>query len=260
MTTTTRGYGFASVARMEWIKLGSLRSSWGLAVGSVLAMVVVGAAVGIGYRGYTPVATGPQIVNNSLAGAVLAQLLLGALGLLAVTAEYGSGAIRPTFAAVPRRGLVLAAKATVYGLTALAVALAASVAGFLAGQLAIAGTPIPRASLADPAILRAVILTALYLGAASLIGVGLGALIRHTGGAIGALFGGLFVSMVVAGLLGPGAAEVTRFVPMIMLVNSIAVVEPMDGLLSPWAGVGVMVLYAAVALAAGGLLLARRDA
>jgi hypothetical protein len=245
---------------MEWIKVRSVRATWWLLAGSVLAMAAAGAGVGLGYRGHIPIATTAQIVNNSLGGAVLAQLLIGALGILAVTSEYSSGMIHATFAAIPRRGLVLAAKAAVCGAAMFVVGLAGSVIGFVSGQAAIAGTAIPHASLGDPAILRPVLLTGVYLGVVGLLGMGLGTIIRHTGGATGALFAGLFVSMVVAGMFGAGGVSVSKFVPMMMLVNSIAVMTPVPGMLSAWAGIAVMTGYAALAMCAGAVLLARRDA
>jgi len=253
-------YGFRHVARMEWIKLRSVRSTWWLAIAAVLAMAVAGAAVGLGYRSHTPVATAAQIFNNSLAGAIVAQLLLGALGVLMVTGEYGTGMIRSTFAAVPRRRTVLAAKAAVCGGLALTAGLAASFAGYLGGQLAIRGTAIPAASLGDPAILRAVVLTGGYLGATSLIGVGVGAVVRHSGAAVGTLFALLFVPMIAAGLFGESAVAVGRFVPLLMLLNSIAVTSPVPGLFAGWVSVLLMGGYAAAAILCGGVLLRHRDA
>ena len=252
-------YHFRTVARMEWIKLRSLRSAWWLLVASVLAMVAMGTGIGLGYRGHTPVATAAQIVNNSLGGAILAQLFVGALGILVVTGEYTSGTIRATVAAVPRRPLLLAAKATVYGGLAIGTGLAASLAGYLAGQLAIVGSPVPHATLSDPAYLVPLVLTGVYLGVIGLIGVGLGALIRHSGGAIGALFAGLFVPLILAGLFGAGGIPVSRFVPLLMLLNSISVTTPVPGMIPSWLATGVMVGYAAVALAIGGVALSRRD-
>ncbi|MCY1140576.1 hypothetical protein OWR29_21470 [Actinoplanes sp. Pm04-4] len=79
------GYGFRQAARMEWIKLRSVRSTWWLAIAAVASMTASGIGVGLGYRSHTPVATTAQILNNSLSGAILAQLLLGALGVLMVT-------------------------------------------------------------------------------------------------------------------------------------------------------------------------------
>ncbi len=103
-------------------------------------MAAAGVGVGLGYRTHTPVATAAQILNNSLGGAIVAQLLLGALGVLMVTGEYTTGMIRATFAAVPRRGIVLAAKPAVAGSSVL-VGLAGSFAGYLSGQVAIAAPP-----------------------------------------------------------------------------------------------------------------------
>jgi hypothetical protein len=252
-------YDFRTVARMEWIKLRSLRSAWWLLVASVFAMVAMGIGIGLGYRGHTPVATAAQIVNNSLGGAILAQLFVGALGILVVTGEYSSGTIRATVATVPRRPLVLVAKAAVYFGAALGTGLVASAAGYLAGQLAIVGSPVPHASLSDPTYLVPLLLTGVYLGVIGLLGVGLGALIRHSGGAIGTLFAGLFVPMILVGVFGEAGLPVGRFVPVLMLLNSITVTTPVPGMLPPWLATGVMVGYAALALALGGAALSRRD-
>jgi ABC-2 type transport system permease protein len=88
-------------------------------------------------------------------------------------------------------------------------------------------------------------------------------LIRHTGAAIATLFGLLFVPpfvLGVLGVLGSAGIAVARFTPMIILLNSVGVVAPTPGCLSAWAGLGVMALYAVVALGLGGWLLTRRDA
>ena len=246
--------------RMEWIKLRSVRSTWWLAIASVAALAGSGTGSGLGYRSHTPVATVDQIVDNSLGGAILAQLLLGALGVLTVTGEYGTGMIRSTFAAVPRRWVVLAAKAAVCGGTALAAGLVASFAGYLCGRLAIRGSAVPAASLGDPAVLRAVLLTGVYLGATALIGVGVGTLVRHSGAAIGTLFALMFVPTIVAGLFGESGIPVGRFVPLLMLLNSVAVLKPSPGLLTGWVSALLMCAYAAATLLLGGVLLRQRDA
>ena len=254
------GYRLRHAARMERIKLGSVRSTWWLAIAAVVSMAATGAGVGIGYRSHTPVATVDQILDNSLSGAILAQLLLAALGVLIVTGEYGTGMIRSTFAAVPRRRLVLAAKVAVGGGVALTVGLVASFAGYLSGQLAIRGTAIPAASLGDPAVLRAVGLTGVYLGATALIGVGLGTIVRHSGAAIGTLFALLFVPTIAVGLFGESGIAVGRFVPVLMLLNSIAVTSPVPGLFAGWISVLLVGGYAAVVILGGGVLLRYRDA
>jgi hypothetical protein len=252
-------YRFRHVARMEWVKLRSVRSTWYLLAFAVLAMAGVGAGVGLAYRASTPVGTTAQVVNNALGGAALAQLLVGALGVLAVTREYSAGTARATFAAVPHRRLVLAAKLATLGLAAAAAGELASFAAFFASQAAIAGSAVPPASLGSPAVLRAVVLTGAYLGLVGVLGAGVGTAVRHTGGAVGALFGLLVVPMFLAVMFGPTGAPVLEFVPLFILVNSVAVVAPVPGTLSAWAGVGTLCAYAAVAAGLGGWLLVRRD-
>ncbi|WP_203722190.1 ABC transporter permease subunit [Paractinoplanes abujensis] len=245
---------------MEWIKLRSVRSTWWLAAVSIVAMAAAGTGVGLGYRSHTPIATEAQIFNNSLSGALLAQLLLGALGVLMVTGEYGSGMIRSTLAAVPRRRTVLIAKAVVCGGAALTAGLVASFAGYLGGQLAIRGTAIPAASLGDGVILRAVLLTGAYLAATALIGLGVGTIVRHSGAAVGILFALMFVPIIVVGMFGESGIAVGRFMPLLMLLNAIAVITPTPGLFPATGSVLLMCGYAAAAVALGGVLLRRRDA
>jgi ABC-2 type transport system permease protein len=256
--TQTR-YRFPDVARMEWIKLRSVRSTAWLLVMSVVAMIATGVGVGVGYRSHVPVATAAQIVNNSLAGAVLAQLLVGAAGVLIVTSEYASGLARTTYAAIPRRRTVLAAKAVVFGVVAFAVGEVAAFAGYASGQVAIAGSPVPPASIGDPAILRTVLLTGAYLGLLGLLGLALGVVIRRSGGAIGVLFGVLFVPLFLAAALGSAGIPVLRMLPLFILINSVAVVTPVPGLLPPWGGIGAIAAYGVITLGLGGWLVTRRD-
>jgi ABC-2 type transport system permease protein len=136
----------------------------------------------------------------------------------------------------------------------------ACVADFFASQLALSGSAVPRAGLTDPGVLTAVAASGAYLCLIGLIGLGLGAILRHAGAAIGTLFAFLFVPLFLLGMIGQASVPVARFHPMFILINSVSVVAPVPGMLSAWAGVGVVGLYAAAALGAGAWLLARRDA
>jgi ABC-2 type transport system permease protein len=260
MTTMAPGtardrVGFPQAARMEWIKLRSLRSTWW-----VLALTVAGAlgiAVAVGVNTEDAAA---DLTNNALAGISLGLLLVGVLGVLAMTGEHSSGMIRATLAAVPNRPLVLAAKAAVFGALALAAGEAAAFIAFFAGGAALpAGVPAP--TLGQPGVLRAVVLGGAGYCLIGLIGVGLGAVIRHTPAAIALLVGGVYVlAQLVAGF----ATWIMAWLPIAIVANSLSVTRPVGdgqiGFLSPWAGLGVLGLYAAVSLAAGAFLLARRDA
>jgi len=144
---------------------------------------------------------------TSLSGVYLAQIAIGTLGVLVISSAYGSGMIRATFAAVPQRRAVLAAKAIVFGACTLVLGEVMSFAAFGIGQ-AILSTAHPQmsgiqasASLSQPDVLRAVCGAGLYLTVVGLLGFGLGAAIRHTAGALPACFGVLFGLSAIVDLL-----------------------------------------------------------
>jgi ABC-2 type transport system permease protein len=251
-------YGLAKAARMEWIKLRSLRSTW-----SVLGLTAI-ATVGIGVAvGSTAKDGSGDLTNNALAGVIPGLLLAGALGVLTMTSEYTSGTIQPTLAAIPRRYLVLAAKAVVFGVVTLIVGEAAAFAAFFADGAALHhGIVAP--TLSRPGVLRAVVATGAGFCLTGLLGLGLGAIIRHTGTAVGVLVAGVYVIAQPVGFLLHGVAP---YMPILIVENSLSTTRPVScgeetcpHFLSAWAGLGVLGLWAAIALAIGGLLLARRDA
>jgi len=253
-------YRFRHAAKMEWIKLRSLRSTWWTLVITAAGAIGIGVAVGT-----NTVNRHEDLTNNALAGIVPSLLLIGVLGALAMTSEYSSGMIRSTLAAVPRRPLLLSAKAAVFGVVALAVGEAASFIAFFAGGAALRhGIPAP--ALTQPGVLRAVLLSGVSFGLIGLIGLGLGAIVRHSGAAIAVVVGGVYVLPTIAGSFSHGLGV---YMPIIIIGNSLTATIPetcpahaatCPHFLSAWAGLGLLGLYAAVALAAGGWLFARRDA
>jgi ABC-2 type transport system permease protein len=246
-------YRFRHAARMEWIKLRSLRSTWWALALTVAGAIGIALAVGANTRN----AAG-DLTNNALAGTSLGLLLTGVLGVLVMTGEWSSGMIRATLAAIPSRPLVLAAKAAVFGAVSLAVGEATAFVAFFAGAATLPGR-IPAPALGQPGVLRAVVLGGAGFCLIGLIGLGLGAIIRHTAAAVAVLVGGVYV---LGQIVGAVANSVMGYVPISIVANSLSVVKPVTGthFLSPWAGLGVLCLYTSVALGAGGWLLARRDA
>ena len=244
-------YGFVHAARMEWIKLRTLRSvKWALLF-ALAGMTGIGIAAGFNTRNPRG-----DVTNNILAGLALGQLVFAVLGVLVVTSEYSSGTILATLAAIPRRPLVLAAKASVFGVVALAAGELASFACFLAGTAFIrAGVPHP--ALSQPTVLRAVVMSGAYLCLIGLTGLALGAIVRHGAAAIAVLFALVFV----APLAGLAQTPAGKFLPELIYANSVGATKPVPGFtLSPWAGLGIICGYVAVLLTVGGWLLARRDA
>jgi hypothetical protein len=259
--------GFRHVLRMEWIKLRSLRSTGWTVLVAAVGTVGIGVAVLSSYRpARFEQMTAAQResfdpTNMGFAGTIAAMIAFGVLGVLTVTGEYSSGMIRATLSAVPGRGTVLLAKAAVFGAVALVVGELTVLANFLAGQ-AVLTSAAPHDRLGDPAVLRSVLLTGAFLALLGLVGLGLGAIIRHTAGAVTAFIGGLFAVPMILLMAGGESLfdTVGKFVPMLIDENSVGAVKPVAGALPPWAGLAVMCGYAAVALGAGGWLLLRRDA
>lgn len=252
----TGHYRFADAARMEWIKLRSLRSTWWTLAVTIAAAAGIAVAVGVNTED-----AAADLTNNALAGISAGLLLTGILGVVTATAEHSSGTIQSTLAAIPNRPLVLAAKAAVFGTAALAAGEAAAFVAFFAGRAALpAGMPGP--ALGQPGVLRAVVLGGAGYCLIGLLGLGLGAVVRHTALAVGLLVGGVYVVAQLGAALAP---VLMPYLPIAVVANSLTVVQPGMAIgevsfLSPWAGLGVLAVYAAVALGAGAWLLAERDA
>ena len=263
-TARTEGrYGFRNVAEMEWLKLRSVRSTAWIML--IFAAGMIGVAIlGLGHVDWSSMTkadrAGFDPTNDGFAGLAIGQLAFGVLGALVITSEFGSGMIRATFAAVPRRGLLLAAKAAVLGAVTLAAGEVLAFASWAIGE-AVLRSPAPHAALSQPGVLPAVLMAGAYPALIALIALGLGAVIRHTAGAISAVVGILFVLPLILLPLGTSIQNsVGKFLPMIISENSLTAVKPVADSLSPGAGFGVLCAYAAAALVIGGVVLSRRDA
>jgi ABC-2 type transport system permease protein len=251
--TIATGQPFGAVVRSEWTKLTALRSTRATMLAFPVAGVALAILIGARSGAHPPTSTSDP-TNNLLAALIPGYLVIPVLGVLMMTSEYGSGLIRITLAAVPRRGWVLAAKAAVLAAVGLAGCEAVTFAAFLAGRAAM-GTGAPH--LTDSGVLRALLLSGAYLVLMGLFGLGLGAAIRRSGAAV-AWYAGL--AILGPTLLGVVSVRAAGYGPIIILANSVSAANVQPQFLSPWAGFGLMAAYAAVALTAGAVTLARRDA
>jgi ABC-2 type transport system permease protein len=254
------GYGFGTVAQMEWRKLRTVRSTWYIVALFTASMISLAILV-LGHEGYAQMSVADRAsfdpTHDCFIGLVLGQLLLGTLGVLAITTEFSSGMIRATFAAVPRRSLVLTAKAAVLAAVSLAAGEITAFASFLAGQAALAA-PAPHATFGQPGVLRAVLMAGAYPALIALFGLGIGAVIRHTAGALCTLVGVLFVLPLL--FFSPSLQNASQnFLPHPM-ANSMTAVKPLPDALPPGLTFGLLCAYAIAALAAGCWSLTRRDA
>ena len=198
--------------------------------------------------------------RSSLAGLLFAQLAIGVLGILVISAEYSTGTIRATFSAEPRRPLVLVAKVAVFGIVTLIVGEIVSFAAFFLGQRILSGKT-PTAILSDPGVLRAVVSGGLYLLALGLLALGLASIIRVTAAAISTFVGVLFILPIIADVLPSSfTSDIGRFLPAnigtVMMSAHYHGTDPFG----PWTSFALLCAYAAVFLVVGGVLLVRRDA
>ncbi|PZG22964.1 ABC transporter permease subunit [Nonomuraea aridisoli] len=243
------------IIRSEWTKIRSVRSTvWTLAVTALLMLglsALLGAASANSADEPMP---GGDAVAMSLSGSMFASLSMAALGVLVISAEYRTGGIRTSLMAVPRRLRLLTGKIVVFTAVALVVCVAAS-AGAIAVGVAI--TRPPSVEMAE--VVRASLGCGLYLSTCGLFGLGLGTLVRHTPGAIVAAVALILVLPPMTNQL-PG--EWGRVVAEFFTTNAGAlVVFGRSGeYLGPWSGFGVYLAWIAVAVAAGAILLHRRDA
>jgi ABC-type transport system involved in multi-copper enzyme maturation permease subunit len=198
--------------------------------------------------------------RSSLAGLLFAQLAIGVLGILVISAEYSTGTIRATFSAEPRRPLVLVAKVAAFGIVTLIVGEIVSFVAFFLGQRILSGKT-PTATLSDPGVLRAVFSGGLCLLALGLLALGLASIIRVTAAAISTFVGVLFILPIIADVLPSSfTSDIGRFLPAnigtVMMSAHYHGTDPFG----PWTSFALLCAYAAVFLVAGGVLLVRRDA
>jgi ABC-2 type transport system permease protein len=113
---TVRATSISRTLKAEWTKLRTLPSTWRTAALTVVMGIGFGVAVAFSEisQWHTMTAQQRQVfdpTSASLSGVMIAAVVLGALAVRTVTAEYSTGMIRSTFSAMPARRLVLAAKA-----------------------------------------------------------------------------------------------------------------------------------------------------
>ena len=193
------------------------------------------------------------------AGLGLGQLAICVLGVIVMSSEYSTGAIRASLLAVPRRLPMLAAKAIVFAVLDLVVSAITVFAVFFITTAIIRSHV--SITLSQPGITRACIGGILYLTVLGLFSLAIGGLIRHTAGAISAVIALVLVVPPLVSLIpGTIANHIHGYLPNIAGQLVAQSSQQVGDVLSPWQGFGVFCLWTAVLLAACGWLLVRRDA
>lgn len=255
-----------NVVRSEWVKLWSVRSTvWTLGLVVVLTVgfgaLICWAIVSSWDQAPPETRATIDATSISLAGLMFAQLAIAVLGAMIITTEYSTGGIRATFTAVPKRLKVLAAKAIVLAVAAFVTGVVTSFAAFYLGQ-AILSTRGISTSIGEPGVLRAVFGGGLYILGCGMLGFAIGALLRHTAGAITLAVALLFVAPILLSFLPSGWGDQVRkyFVSNAGQQITSATSAGSTDMLAPWPGYLVFTLWWVVILLVAAYFLNRRDA
>lgn len=250
----------------EWTKLRTVAGTGWLMAGAVA--ITVAASAGIDASTHvSPGGAGQDPTKLALIGVDLGQAVVAVLAVLAVTDEYGSGMIRVTLAATPRRAVMLGAKAINIAGLALVAGVVAVAGCLIAGRLLLPAAGLDPAhgyalvSIVHGPTLRAALGSVLYLGLIALLSLGIATVFRDTAVSTGIVLGLLFLPPLLAQFVsGSWRRHVEQIAPMtaglaITATNNIGSLP-----IAPWAGLGVLAAWAAGLLLGGLAVLTARDA
>jgi ABC-2 type transport system permease protein len=252
------------LVRSEWTKLWSLRSTrWSLLVAFIAqaGLPILFAAIRMSHWGQmSPMDRASfNSIEVSADGWRLSQLAIGVLGVLVISGEYSTGMIRSSVMAVPRRLPVVWAKLAVFAVVTLVLMALATFISFFGVQAVVAEHHVQH-TLSDPAALRVLFGTALYLTVLGMLCTGLGTLLRNTAGGIAAF---VFLILVLPGLVeilpARTAPIVNKYLPS-TAGERIASVNVGHFHMPPWGGLALFAGYAAAVVAAAAAALRCRDA
>jgi ABC-2 type transport system permease protein len=273
-TSPARYAGFRDALHAEWTKLRTLPGTGWLLLAAAVLTIAVGAAAAAAFScspsraGCTPAAAGADPAKISLTGIYLGQAVIAVLGVMVIGGEYGTGMIRLTLTASPRRLTVLAAKALIVTGCALAAGLLAVGGSVLAGRLILPDRSLTPTngyvtlSLANGPDLRAASGSVLYLALIALLALGVTTAVRDSAVGVGLVLGLLYLFPILTAVIPDQvlARHLDQASPMIAGLYIQATVGVQSLPLTPWQGLGVTALWAAGALLLGGTLLRLRDA
>lgn len=250
---------FAQSVHAEWIKLRSLRSTWyTLACLFTAGLGITALAMNAAAKTYAEDPQAWDPTNRSLTSYIVAQLIIGVLGILVVTGEHATGLIGTSLIATPRRHRLLAAKVVVAVGVAVVAGQVLMFAAFLLGQAVLGAQALPRAALGDPGVLSAVTGGGLYLAAIALLAVGLGTLMRATAGALATLVGIVFLVPALAGLFPAWVRGLFFYWPTLG-ASAVLKTVPDPDFPHPWVNLAGMCVGVAAVLAVAFAVFRRRD-
>jgi hypothetical protein len=248
-----------AVLESERIKLTTTRSVlWTAAAVTVLS---IGLAALQGATAYGAAALPPERAVTGVA--VFGVPVLMVVAAMTVTGEYRSGMIRTTFMATPRRTLILVAKAIVALMFSALYAAAMTIAAVVVARLMAPPLIGTRLSFLDPGTWRLIGAITLYAALTAVLGVGVGALLRHSAGAVAVLLLWPLVVEPILGNLPNVGSEVGPYLPFANAFEFIEVQWLYPVYDMAWGepgSLGYFVVVVALAFTAAIFVVNRRDA
>ena len=259
----------ATLVRSEFKKIGSTRLWWGLLIGAalwtILWAVFSAAFAGVDPGGGQPAAP-PLDTPEAIRGVYATAAFTGAyifamiLGIAGMTGEYRYQTITPTFLVSPKRTGVVVAKMLAHVVMGVVFGVVAVLTAVVTGGATILIRGFELGFGLD-GVWASMVLTVVAVAIWTLVGIGLGTLIRNQ---IAAILIAVFITFLIEPLLSfaLNAADlgwVAKFMPT---SASTALLSPADvgfDYLVWWQGGIVLLAYAFVFAGVGMLLSLRRD-
>jgi ABC-2 type transport system permease protein len=247
------------IARSEWTKLRSLRSTWWSIAAAVVLTIGIGVLVSmLAADAAHPSMLAVDVAGRSELGNLISELIIAVLAVLIISGEYGTGMIGSSMAVVPRRLPVLWGKLGIFVAVLLPVSLLSSVAAFVLGQLAWRAKGRNHVGFADPEVARIVLGSALAVVLLGICALAIGTLVRSTAAGITVVVGLFFVVPTLLQAMPQRIADLGRFLPS----NAGGALwhEALSARsMTPWNGFALLCGYAAVLVAAAAWRLRRGD-
>lgn len=246
----------------EWVKLRSVQSTF-YAVFAVVLFVAMSGLIAWQTAGRWDAASSAQqgefhSMTPESGLLMFVQLCVAALGVLAVTSEYATGMIRTTLTAVPQRGWMLAAKASLVGAIALVIGQVSAFAMFFLSRLIVGDRPIPGYLTQVVDEVPRLLSLGLSVMVVGLVGLGLGVITRSTTGALTAVVALLFVFPTLGQLLPKPWDE--RFVALTLNALPSQLAGADGSYFPPGVAAAALLGYVVLALGAAWVVLRTNDA
>lgn len=277
-TTSGSGVNFARVLKSEWIKVTTVPST--VILLAITLVVMIGLSALFAWSMATSQASAESFTSSDpeiaaqlaatdygelaltapSAGMIFGQLLIASLAVVLIASEWGTGMIRSTMVAVPKRIPALLAKNLIIAAIAFVVGAGAALVSYFVAQPLLAPEGIDFAITTD-GVLLSIINTGSVLALMAVIAMSIGTLLRNTAGGVVTAIGLLMVLPIIVQLLSGLAdwiLDAARFLPSSAGEQMVAITIAEDAF-NQWQGALVLGGWALLLLVISLIVTRKRD-